>query len=58
MAEHPLQDEEAVLLNFPSLENANVDIILLISKLLHLGHDIFSEVLKTSFSNSLSHLLQ
>jgi len=49
------QDEDAVLLNFPPLEKAKADIIRLTFLLLHLGHTIFSEELKTSFSNSFSH---
>jgi hypothetical protein len=46
------QDELAVLLNFPPLEKAKADIIRLIFLLLHLGQAIFSEELKTNFSNS------
>ena len=46
------QDEDAVLLNFPPLEKAKADIIRLTFLLLHLGQTIFSEELKTSFSNS------
>jgi hypothetical protein len=49
------QDEDAVLLNFPPLEKAKADIIRPTFLLLHLGHTIFSEELKTSFSNSCSH---
>jgi hypothetical protein len=49
------QDEDAVLLNFPPLEKAQADIIRLTFLLLHLGHRIFSDELKTSFSNSCSH---
>jgi hypothetical protein len=58
VAEQPLQEEDAVLLNLPPLEKANVDIIRLTFLLLHFGQDISSEVLKTNFSNSLSHSLQ
>jgi hypothetical protein len=46
------QDELAVLLNFPPLEKAKADIIRLTFLLLHLGQAIFSEELKTNFSNS------
>jgi hypothetical protein len=49
------QDEDAVLLNFPPLEKAKADIIRPTFLLLHLGHTIFSEEFKTSFSNSCSH---
>jgi hypothetical protein len=49
------QDEDAVLLNLPPLEKAQADIIRLTFLLLHLGHRIFSDELKTSFSNSFSH---
>ena len=49
------QDELAVLLNFPPLEKANVDIFRLTFLLLHLGQPTFLEELKTSFSNSWSH---
>jgi hypothetical protein len=49
------QDELAVLLNLPLLEKAKADIIRLTFLLLHLGHAIFSEELKTNFSNSFSH---
>jgi len=49
------QDEDEVLLNFPPLEKAKADIIRLTFLLLHLGHTIFSEELKTNFSNSCSH---
>jgi len=45
------QDELAVLLNFPPLEKAKADIIRLTFLLLHLGQAIFSEELKTNFSN-------
>jgi hypothetical protein len=54
-AEQVPQDELAVLLNLPPLEKAKADIIRLTFLLLHLGHEIFSEELKTNFSNSLSH---
>ncbi len=50
--EQPLQEELAVLLNFPPLEKAKADIIRLTLLLLHSGQMIFSEELKTSFSNS------
>ena len=49
------QDELAVLLNFPPLEKAKVDILRLTFLLLHWGQPIFSEELKTNFSNSCSH---
>jgi hypothetical protein len=49
------QDELAVLLNFPPLEKAKADIFRLTFWALHLGQPIFSEELKTSFSNSCSH---
>jgi hypothetical protein len=50
-----LQEELAVLLNFPPTEKAKADIIRVTFLLLHLGQMIFSEELKTNFSNSLSH---
>ncbi len=43
VAAHPLQEELAVLLNFPPLEKAKADIIRFTLLLLHLGHRIFSE---------------
>ena len=46
------QEELAVLLNFPPLEKAKADIIRFTFLLLHSGHAIFSEELKTNFSNS------
>jgi len=49
------QEEDAVLLNFPPLEKAKADIIRPTFLLLHLGHTIFSEEFKTSFSNSCLH---
>lgn len=49
------QEELAVLLNFPPLEKAKADIIRLTFLLLHFGQEIFSEVLKTNFSNSWLH---
>jgi hypothetical protein len=49
------QDELAVLLNFPPLEKAKADIFRLTFLVLHLGQPIFSEELKTNFSNSWSH---
>jgi hypothetical protein len=52
VAEQPLHEELAVLLNFPPLEKAKVDIMRFTFLPLHLGHEIFSEVLKTNFSNS------
>jgi hypothetical protein len=55
VAEQVPQEELAVLLNFPPLEKAKVDITRPTFLLLHLGQAIFSEELKTSFSNSLSH---
>jgi hypothetical protein len=55
VAEQVPHDELAVLLSFPPLEKANADIIRLTFLLLHLGQTIFSEELKTNFSNSWSH---
>jgi hypothetical protein len=55
VAAQPLQEELAVLLNFPPLEKAKADIIRWTFLLLHLGQAIFSEVLNTNFSNSFSH---
>jgi hypothetical protein len=55
VAEQVPQDEVAVLLNFPLLEKANVDMTRLTFLLLHFGQEIFSEVLNTNFSNSFSH---
>jgi len=52
VAEQPLQEELAVLLNFPLLENAKADIIRTTFLLLHWGQTIFSEERKTNFSNS------
>jgi hypothetical protein len=52
LEEQPLQEELAVLLNFPPLEKAKADIIRFTFLLLHSGQVIFSEELKTSFSNS------
>ena len=49
------QDELAVLLNFPPLEKAKVDILRLTFLALHLGQPILSEELRTNFSNSCSH---
>jgi len=49
------QEELAVLLNFPPLEKAKADMIRFTFLLLHSGHAIFSEELKTNFSNSWSH---
>lgn len=46
------QDELAVLLNFPPLEKAKDDITRFTFLLLHSGQAIFSEELKTNFSNS------
>ncbi|OGP93122.1 MAG: hypothetical protein A2156_08320 [Deltaproteobacteria bacterium RBG_16_48_10] len=46
------QDELAVLLNFPPLEKANADIFRFTFLFWHLGQPIFSEELKTNFSNS------
>ena len=51
------QEDEAVLLNFPPTEKAKADITRVTLVLLHLGQEIFSEELKTSFSNSFSHFL-
>jgi hypothetical protein len=58
VAAQPPQDELAVLLNFPPLENAKADIIRPTFLLLQLGQTIFSEELKTNFSNSCLHWLQ
>jgi hypothetical protein len=55
VAEHVPQEELAVLLNLPPLEKAKADITRLTFLLLHLGHAIFLEVLKTNFSNSFWH---
>jgi hypothetical protein len=55
VAEQVPQDKVAVLLNFPLLEKANVDMTRLTFLLLHFGQEIFSEVLNTNFSNSFSH---
>jgi hypothetical protein len=52
VAEQVPQDEVAVLLNFPLLEKAKVDMTRFTFLLLHFGHEIFSEVLRTNFSNS------
>jgi len=52
------QEEAAVLLKFPPTEKANADIMRLTLLLSHLGQAIFSEELKTSFSNSWLHCLQ
>ena len=52
------QDELAVLLEVPPTEKAQADIILLTFLLLHSGQEIFSEELKTNFSNSRLHLSQ
>lgn len=49
------QEELAVLLNFPPTEKAETDMIRRTFLLLHLGQEIFSELLNTSFSNSFSH---
>jgi hypothetical protein len=58
LEEQPLQEELAALLNFPPLEKAKADIIRLTFLPLHSGQMIFSEELKTSFSNSCLHRLQ
>jgi hypothetical protein len=58
LEEHDPQEELAVLLKFPPTEKANADIMRLIFLLSHLGQAIFSEDLKTSFSNSWLHCLQ
>ncbi len=50
-----LQDELAVLLNFPPTENAKADMTRRTFLLLHLGQVIFSEEFITNFSNSFSH---
>lgn len=52
--EQPEQEELAVLLNFPPLEKAKADMSRLTFLLLQEGQEIFSEELKTSFSNSCS----
>jgi hypothetical protein len=52
VAEQVPQDEVAVLLNFPLLEKAKVDMTRFTFLLLHFGHEIFSEVPRTNFSNS------
>lgn len=56
--EHVPQDELAVLLKVPPTEKAKAESILLTFLALHSGHEIFSEELKTSFSNSWSHCSQ
>jgi hypothetical protein len=58
VAAQPPQEELAVLLNLPPLEKAKADIIRVTFLLLHSGQAIFSEELKTNFSNSCSHWLQ
>jgi hypothetical protein len=58
VAAQPPQEELAVLLNLPPLEKAKADIIRWTFFPLHLGQAIFSELLKTNFSNSWSHWLQ
>jgi hypothetical protein len=58
VAAQPLQEELAVLLNFPPLEKAKADIILWTFLLLHVGQAIFSEVFNTNFSNSFWHWSQ
>ena len=50
-------EELAVLLNFPPAEKAKADMTRATFLLLHLGQEIFSEELKTSFSNSCWHCL-
>ena len=45
------QEEAAVLLNLPPAEKAKADRTRVTFRLLHFGQVIFSEVLKTSFSN-------
>jgi len=52
VAEQPLQEELAVLLNFPPLEKAKVESSRLTLCPLHFGHKMVSEELKTNFSNS------
>jgi hypothetical protein len=56
--EQPPQEELAVLLNFPPLEKAKADILRLTFLPLQVGQPIFSEELKTNFSNSCPHCLQ
>jgi hypothetical protein len=48
---HDPQDEPAVLLKVPPIEKAQADITLFTFLLLHFGQEIFSEELKTNFSN-------
>jgi hypothetical protein len=55
LEEHVPQDEPAVLLKVPPIEKAQADIILFTFLLLHFGQEIFSEELKTNFSNSWLH---
>jgi hypothetical protein len=55
VAAQPPQEELPVLLNFPLLEKAKADITRWTFLLLHFGQAIFSEALKTNFSNSFSH---
>jgi hypothetical protein len=45
------QEELAVLLNLPPTEKAKADMTRVTFLLLHSGQEIFSEELKTSFSN-------
>jgi hypothetical protein len=52
---HDPQDEPAVLLKVPPMEKAQADITLFTFLLLHPGQEIFSEELKTNFSNSWLH---
>jgi hypothetical protein len=51
-------EELAALVDFPPTEKAKADIIRPTFLLSHLGQAIFSEDLKTSFSNSWLHCLQ
>jgi hypothetical protein len=51
-------EEPAVLLKLPPTEKAQADINRFTFLLLHLGHSIFSDELKISFSNWCSHLSQ
>ena len=55
LEEHDPQDEPAVLLKVPPMEKAHADIILFTFLLLHFGHEIFSEELKTNFSKGWLH---
>jgi len=52
LEEQEPHEELAVLLNFPPTEKAKADMTRVTFLPLHSGQEIFSEELKTSFSNS------